>query len=176
VLFLQACKSSGTGGASGENALKPAPNSLELVFVYGSEKEKWITEVTDAFNRSQQKTSDGRPIIVRAVPMGSGESIDAILSGRLQAHLASPASAAFITLGNAQSRAKSGKDLIASTDNLVLSPVVIAMWKPMAEALGWGKKPVGWADNMLCGSKPSTANSRKTASNWSRRRRRIKNW
>jgi Ca-activated chloride channel family protein len=28
----------------------------------------------------------------------------------------------------------------------VLSPVVIAMWKPMAEALGWGQKPVGWSD------------------------------
>jgi Ca-activated chloride channel family protein len=29
---------------------------------------------------------------------------------------------------------------------LLLSPVVIAMWKPMAEAIGWGKKPIGWAD------------------------------
>jgi len=23
---------------------------------------------------------------------------------------------------------------------------VIAMWKPMAEAIGWGKKPIGWSD------------------------------
>ena len=28
----------------------------------------------------------------------------------------------------------------------MLSPVVIAMWKPMAEAIGWGKKPIGWSD------------------------------
>ena len=68
--------------------------------------------------------------------MGSGETIDSILSGRLQAHLASPASEAFIKIGNAESRAKTGKDLITSTDNLVLSPVVIAMWQPMAEAIG----------------------------------------
>jgi Ca-activated chloride channel family protein len=68
------------------------------------------------------------------------------LSGADQAHLASPASAAFIKLGNAQSRAKTGQDLIGPTDNLVLSPVVIAMWQPMAEAIGWGKKPVGWGD------------------------------
>ena len=52
----------------------------------------------------------------------------------------------FIKLGNAESRAKTGKDLIGNTDNLVLSPVVIAMWKPIAEAIGWGKKPLGWAD------------------------------
>jgi len=120
--------------------------SLELVFPYGSEKEKWITGVTNEFNRSRAKTKSGKPIFVRAIPMGSGETIENILSGRLQAHLASPASAAFIKLGNAESRSRTGKDLISNTDNLVLSPVVIAMWKPMAEAIGWGKKPIGWAD------------------------------
>ncbi|HEY2456340.1 MAG TPA: VWA domain-containing protein [Candidatus Acidoferrum sp.] len=120
--------------------------ALELVFPYGSEKEKWINDVTNAFNQSGVKTQSGQRIFVRAMPMGSGETIDNILSGRLQAHLASPASAAFIKLGNAESRAKTGKDLISSTDNLVLSPVVIAMWKPMAEAIGWGKKPLGWSD------------------------------
>jgi Ca-activated chloride channel family protein len=121
-------------------------NALELVFTYGSEKERWITEVTDQFNREGRRTASGKPIFVRAVAMGSGELIDEVLSGRRQPHIISPASAAFIKLGNAQSRRSSGHDLIASTDNLVLSPVVIAMWKPMAEAIGWGKKPIGWAD------------------------------
>jgi Ca-activated chloride channel homolog len=78
--------------------------------------------------------------------MGSGECIDELLSGRRKAHITSPASAAFVKLGNAQSRASTGKDLIGTTENLVLSPVVIAMWKPMAESIGWGKKPVGWSD------------------------------
>jgi Ca-activated chloride channel family protein len=128
--------------------------ALELVFPYGSEKEKWINDVTEAFNRSGAKTKGGKTIFVRALPMGSGESIDNILSGRVQAHLTSPASAAFIKLGNAESRAKTGKDLIASTDNLVLSPVVIAMWKPMAEAIGWGKKPLGWADILALARNP----------------------
>jgi len=116
------------------------------VFPYGSEKEKWIADVTTVFNRSNTKTQSGKTIFVRALPMGSGETVDNILSGQLKAHLASPASAAFIKLGNAESRAKTGKDLIGNTDNLVLSPVVIAMWKPMAEALGWGKHPLGWSD------------------------------
>jgi Ca-activated chloride channel family protein len=127
------------------------PGTVELVFPYGSEKEKWINDVTTAFNRSGAKTQGGKTIFVRALPMGSGETIDNILSGRLQAHLASPASTAFIKLGNAESRAKTGKDLIGSTDNLVLSPVVIAMWKPMAEAIGWGKKPLGWGDILALG-------------------------
>jgi Ca-activated chloride channel family protein len=131
---------------SNESPSRAPQGALELVFPYGSEKEKWINDVTEAFNRSAPRIQGGRQIFVRALPMGSGESIDNILSGRLQAHMVSPASAAFIKLGNAESRTKTGRDLIATTDNLVLSPVVIAMWKPMAEAMGWGKKPIGWAD------------------------------
>src|SRR6185436_3322348 len=28
----------------------------------------------------------------------------------------------------------------------VLSPVVVGMWEPMARALGWPAKPIGWAE------------------------------
>jgi Ca-activated chloride channel homolog len=143
LLFSVGCKSR---TQSEPEAAKSSTNRLELVFTYGSEKEKWINEVTNEFNRADHRTSGGKRIFVRALPMGSGESIDEVMEGRRQPHLISPASAAFIKLGNAQSQSKYGKDLIASTDNLVLSPVVIAMWKPMAEALGWGRKPIGWSD------------------------------
>jgi Ca-activated chloride channel family protein len=143
LLLLPACKSK-TSSESGSGV--PSSDKLELTFTYGSEKEKWIAEVTDAFNRDNHRTSAGKRIFVRAIPMGSGEAIDEVMEGRRQPHIISPASAAFIKLGNAQSQSKFGKDLITSTDNLVLSPVVIAMWKPMAEAMGWGKKPIGWSD------------------------------
>lgn len=143
ALFLTACKSESSKNSEVTSA---PPNGIELVFTYGSEKEKWINEVTEAFNRERRKTSSGKTIFVRAIPMGSGEAIDEVMDGRRQPHIISPASAAFIKLGNAQSQSKYGHDLISNTDNLVLSPVVIAMWKPMAEALGWGKKPIGWSD------------------------------
>ena len=119
---------------------------LKYFLWYGSEKEAWINDVTGPFNRAGHKTAGGKPIHVKAVPMGSGETVDEVLSGNLKAHLISPASEAFIKLGNANSLQKTGGKLVGSTQNLVLSPVVIAMWKPMAEALGWGKKPIGWTD------------------------------
>lgn len=139
---LPACKSKNSQAEFGSYS----GDKLELTFTYGSEKEKWISDVTADFNRSEHKTTGGKRIFVKAIPMGSGEAIDEVMEGRGQPDLISPASAAFIRLGNARSQGKYGKDLIASTDNLVLSPVVIAMWKPMAEALGWGKKPIGWSD------------------------------
>jgi Ca-activated chloride channel family protein len=121
-------------------------NRLELVFAYGSEKEKWITAVTNAFNFSDHRTRQGQRIYVRAIPMGSGEAINETLDGRRQPHLISPASSVFVEIGNARSRRQSGSDLVGATQNLVRSPVVIAMWKPMAESLGWGKNPIGWSD------------------------------
>jgi Ca-activated chloride channel family protein len=125
-----------------------------LLFTYSSEKEGWIKDVTDQFNNGKYKTAKGNTISVKAIPMGSGDIIDELLSGRRQPHLISPASAAFIKLGNAQSQTKTGKDLVASTETLMLSPVVIAMWKPMAEAIGWGKKPVGWSDILSLARNP----------------------
>jgi len=144
LLSLLSCCKSKTRSENG--APTPAADALQLTFTYGSEKEKWINEVTDAFNRGDHRTSNGKRIFVHAFAMGSGEAIDEVMEGRRQPDIISPASTAFIRLGNAQSQSKYGKDLIGSTDNLVLSPVVIAMWKPMAEALGWGKKPIGWSD------------------------------
>jgi Ca-activated chloride channel family protein len=143
LVLLAACKP--RSATESESNVSRA-DQLELTFTYGSEKEKWINDVTSDFNRGDHRTSSGKRIFVRTFPMGSGEAIDEILDGRRQPHIVSPASAAFIKLGNAKSQSRFGKDLIASTDNLVLSPVVIAMWKPMAEALGWGKKPIGWSD------------------------------
>jgi Ca-activated chloride channel family protein len=157
ALTLSACTPSpqkpDTGSAASPAAVAPA-GSLEIVFTYGSEKEEWVKDVTAAFNAEKHTTASGKAIFVKAVALGSGECIDELVQGTRQAHLTSPASAAFIKLGNAQWRAKTGKDLIGATDNLLLSPVVIAMWKPMAEALGWGQKAIGWADVLALARDP----------------------
>ena len=128
-----------------EPAAASDPQALELVFLYGSEKEDWIKEVTAAFNQSNPKVG-GKTVVVKATPMGSGECIEEVLTGRRKAHLISPASNAFLVLANAEAQGKGEKPVVGKTRNLVLSPVVIAMWKPMAEALGWPNKPVGWAN------------------------------
>lgn len=148
VLGLIAC-----GGGAEETSARPSEGpprdpatTVQLLFTYGSEKEEWIEEATARFNESSPRTAAGKVIHVEAVPQGSGEAVDDILAGVRQAHLVSPASAAFIKIGNASSRAKTGQDLVGPTQNLVLSPVVIAMWRPMAEAIGWGRKPVGWGE------------------------------
>ena len=127
---------------------------IELRFTYGSEKKEWIKVIVEAFNKAGYRTTSGKTIKVVAVPMGSGECISGLLDGTDQAHLISPASDAFIKLGNARSVKANGKPLIGDTRNLVLSPVVIAMWEPMAKALGWPEKELGWHDILKVSQNP----------------------
>jgi Ca-activated chloride channel family protein len=126
----------------------PPADAVVVRMLYGSEKEAWITDVTDTFNRQDNQTSSGQPIFVEAVPMGSAESLDAILSGEEQPAVWSPASGILVPIANQEwASSNNGEQLVdENPPPLVLSPVVIAMWQPMAEALGWPDEPIGWAD------------------------------
>jgi Ca-activated chloride channel family protein len=124
--------------------------TVTLNVLYSSEKEAWIEDVVKDFN-SRNITAGGDPITVKATPTGSGQSMQDILSGATQPDVWSPAGGVWFTLLNAQWQAKhGGQQLIGTgatdTPSLVTSPVVIAMWKPQAQALGWPQTPIGWSD------------------------------
>jgi Ca-activated chloride channel homolog len=118
---------------------------------YGSEKKGWLTDSIEAFHRSNPKTSSGAPILIEATAEGSTESMEAILAGRSPAGVWSPASSLLVDVLNdrwAEGHGGLGasKPLVAGASSLVLSPVVIAVWEPMAKALGWPAKSIGWGD------------------------------
>ena len=137
-----------------ESAAPAAPAAVKLTFTYGSEKDAWLKAATQAFHSAQIRTAKGASIQVSLMPMGSGDCVREALDGTRQVDLISPASEAFIRLGNAERRNKANADLVEKTDPLVLSPVVIAMWQPMAEALGWPNKPIGWKDILALAKNP----------------------
>src|SRR5262249_35504007 len=87
-------------------------------------------------------------IRIERTAMGSGEAVQGILGGRMQPTVFSPASGVYVTLLNQQWLSTGGhtRALAPAGEPLVLSPVVIAMWRPMAQALGWPGKRIGWAD------------------------------
>jgi len=151
LLGLASCDKSSSNSAASSNGTTagapatPSAEKVDVLFVYGSEKQDFIDAVTPVFNSELHKLPNGKIIHIVTKPMGSGESKDDILSGRLEADVWSPASSVFVTLANAESQSKGGP-LVKQTQNVVLSPVVIAMWKPMAEALGWPGKAIGWSD------------------------------
>jgi Ca-activated chloride channel family protein len=137
-MLLTACESGGIGLVS---------KKVTVTMVYGSEKEAWLVPLIEEFNQQRNKTEAGSVIVIEATPMGSIESGDAIVEQLIQPTVWSPASSAYVPVTDANWRRDHGENLVEGTPNdLVLSPVVIAMWRPMAEALGWPDKALGWSD------------------------------
>ncbi|NOK59836.1 MAG: extracellular solute-binding protein [Chloroflexi bacterium AL-W] len=133
---------------SPENAPDAPTGSLEITVLYGSEKEQWMEAVVTEFNAQENPSTGGSPIYVTATPIGSNESLEQILNGEAQPTVWSPASSILIPVANARWAQTNEGEALVSPDSppLVLSPVVIAMWEPMANALGWPNTPIGWSD------------------------------
>lgn len=116
---------------------------------YGSEKEAWINDVVADFNNRKMTACDGS-ITVKATPIGSGQSMQEIANGSIQPDIWSPAGSVWLTLLNDNWQQKYHTNIVSTgatdTPSLVTSPVVIAMWKPEAQALGWPNKAIGWSD------------------------------
>jgi len=115
--------------------------------LYGSEKKEWLEPLVVLFNEAHNKTEEGKTIVVEATAIGSIESVRGIMDGTLQPTVWSPASSIYIPVANAEWKKSHADDLVTGSPNdLVLSPVVIAMWRPMAQALGWPDRALGWED------------------------------
>jgi Ca-activated chloride channel family protein len=154
VAAAGACRKQEPAAPAGQAAPAPAatqpaapPDAIRLVIAYGSEKKRWLEEQLTAFHGTDPRV-DGRPVRVDAQAMGSGEAVQAVLGGELKPHVVSPASGAYLTLLNDAWKQRSGRDKAVAPpgEPLLLSPIVIALWKPMAEALGWPGKRLGWKE------------------------------
>ncbi len=120
---------------------------MKVQILYGSEKKEWLDPLVAQYNAEKHQAASGAVIEIEAIPMGSIEAVQGIIDGTFQPTVWSPASSASIPLANAEWRKRHNEDLVDGTPkDLVLSPVVIAIWQPMAEALGWPQKALGWAD------------------------------
>ncbi len=124
-----------------------SPGTATVSIVYGSEKTEWLEPLVKQFNAANNKIKNGKNILIKSTAMGSIESVRGIMDGSLQPTVWSPASSIYIPVANAEWRKTHTDDLVTGTPkDLVLSPVVIAMWRPMAQALGWPGKALGWTD------------------------------
>ncbi len=141
-----ATRGGGDGGGDtpgGSSSTTAAPEGAVVVdFVYSPEKELLLTPLLEEFNRSGAEL-DGAPVRVRGEVVSSGQSADKIASGALTPALWSPASSLWGRIVNQRTDSALAPD---ESPSLVRSPLVIAMPEPLARALGWPAKPLGWAD------------------------------
>jgi Ca-activated chloride channel family protein len=128
-------------------------NAVEILFSSSDGKKEWVDAVTESFHRSNPRVN-GRPIRVKVNHMRSGESREKILAGQEQPTIWSPPGQSAVNEINHDWQLRSRKAFLEDVRPTVRTGLVIATWEPMAQALGWPGKKIGWSDVVAVASNP----------------------
>lgn len=139
VFFSRGGDDGGGGGGSPTDAPEGA---IEVSFAYSPEKEDLLVPLIEDFNAGEAEVG-GAPVFVSGEALASGEAEQKIEAGRLKPVAWSPSSSLWGRLLNYEADRQLTPD---DPPSIVRTPLVIAMWKPMARALGWPKKPIGFEE------------------------------
>lgn len=142
-------------GGTTPSARTPLPAGTVEVEIHSSNtKQDWMDQVVASFN-AEGYTIDGKPIVATVYHVGSGSSMTDILEGKIQPVVWSPGSDLWVTAINQQWQDRNGRVLTDESCPATLRlPLAIAMWQPMAEALGWPDSPIGWDDLTTLSTNP----------------------
>src|SRR4029453_15212657 len=143
--------SSGDGGTESAGS-RCGGDAVTLAVTASSEKAQLMKQLAAAY-MDEGPTADGRCVRVQVTSKASGGAMAALAKGWDEAtdgprpDVWTPASSGWVRLLEQRTRATDRPKLIpANTPKIAASPLVIAMPRPMAQALGWPKKQLGWAD------------------------------
>ncbi len=133
----------------------PPPGSIVIDISSANTKEDWMNAVAAQFNQEQNKLASGEIVQVKVKHVTSGGSQKDILDGKSQPVVWSPGDQSWVDGANQVWKDRNGRVLVSETcPPTVLAPIGFAMWRPMAEALGWPDKPISWDDIVKLSADP----------------------
>jgi Ca-activated chloride channel homolog len=146
VVAIAAAAVLSTGGKShnngGSGTVTAAPGDVAVQFIYSPEKEALLKPLIASFNASKQSVG-GHHVFIEGQVGSSGDVEANIAAGRSHPILWSPSSSLWGRLLDFQT----DSSLVAPTNpSIVRTPLVIAMWKELADAYGYPRRPLGFAD------------------------------
>jgi Ca-activated chloride channel homolog len=154
VVVGAAVLANGTGKDKGGAAKAPAnapKGSLTLKLVVSPEKEALLKPLVARFNASGAQAA-GKRVFVAMRAQNSGDTENALRKGTAQPDVWSPAGSFWGRLLDTQT----DRGYVADRNpSIVRTPLVIAMWQPMARVLGWPRKPVSFDDIVKLASAPN---------------------
>lgn len=122
-----------------------------------SEKISLLEDLADEFNDSPEAETDDGCAFVRPYSKSSGAAAQLIADGwpdpatnGERPVIWSPAASGWGLVAND----RAGREIAPAGTPFMLSPLVIAMPQPMAEALGWPNEPLGFADIVELANNP----------------------
>ena len=141
-----------TGALALEGRQQSAADCLSVVLASSEEKSTLLGQMAADYQRTQPSI-DGRCIRIQVERVASGQAEQALAAGWRESSYGprpdvwSPAAATWTLLLSRDLTNRGQADLVPQgVPTLFKSPLVIGMPKPMAEALGWPGKAIGWSD------------------------------
>jgi Ca-activated chloride channel homolog len=133
----------------------PSMPTVTIEIVSSNTKQDWLEAVIARFNDEVHTILSGEAIAVHATHGTSGGTQLQILDGDLQPTVFSPGDLSWIQTTNEIWRDRTGHLLASDAcSQTILAPIGFAMWRPMAEALGWPNTPIGWNDLIEIAASP----------------------
>jgi Ca-activated chloride channel family protein len=142
ALILLSCRFTGEPG--------PPRNALVIQVAATPTLEDWLTGVVADFNQEKIKVESGRSVYIQVTYIEAG-AFAADLMNMAVFDLWIPDQSVWVDV------VKEGgyPDFVGDCVSVATSPLVIAMWQPLAEALGWPGKDLGWLDLGSLAADPS---------------------
>jgi Ca-activated chloride channel homolog len=112
----------------------------------------WLTGSVKEFNTNHTKLSSGKPVYVILQSVEAGQAvIDMTASGSVLPDIWIPDSPVWTAVLTEKGKNNFQADCVS----VAQSPLVIAMWRPVAESLGWPGRSLGWLDIGSLAADPS---------------------
>lgn len=122
-----------------------------------SEKIALLTDLANQFNASDEARTDEGCVFVRPARKSSGAAARLIVEGWPDPDTNGPAPVIWSPAASgwgAIVNERLGRTVAPAGTPFMLTPLVIAMPQPMAEALGWPDQPIGFADIVRLANDP----------------------
>ncbi|MEA2219744.1 MAG: Ca-activated chloride channel [Solirubrobacteraceae bacterium] len=131
-----------SGGGGGGGAQTAPAGATKVTFAYSPEKEALLKPLIASFNASAPEAG-GTRIFVAGENVSSGDAQLKIANGTYKPTAWTPSSSMWGRLLNYEADQPYAPD---DPPSIVRTPLVIAMWEPMAKALGYPRRKLGFAD------------------------------
>lgn len=145
----------GTGALLGDLVPERLRPSVQVSIASAVTKQRWLEAARLAFAQVDIRTTSGMPIKISVQNTLSGESMLGIAGQSLQPVVWSPGEMTWVDQLTARwARDNASPVMTKPCTPTVLTPVGLAMWRPMAEVLGWPADPIRWANLIALANDP----------------------
>jgi Ca-activated chloride channel family protein len=129
----------------------PPRNATVVEVVANTSLTPWLQGAVENFNKAEIETAGGKPVFVSLNPVESGQVVADMTAGAYLPALWIPDSEVWVNVLAERGQTSFQGNCVSVTE----SPLVIAMWRPVAEALGWPGRSLGWLDISSLAADPS---------------------